>query len=393
MELWKPTYPANKTSRGASISELLVVLALLGMASFIGVAVVGSIQDRARCAKLLSDVKHLNSALHIYELNGGDRNLLSDPTVALDKLKRTRSESERRRMAGAGTGQLIDPRITFCLLTEEEQDDCSLRAYWCERSRRFAVTGETRPGIKKFYFSESLARVNYGEDENRGTTALTYAEKSNWIWDYVEAPTTASAGPTRMPLHPDVPNSNPPALPPFPDSDPDPPSDDDDNPDLAASGGLALNIGSGSTSAAGGIGVGLLSSGDVVAGEGELAVGLLNWSVNTGSFSTLHVITAPVVSQAGESVGSGAATVSRIATGVTGGIEQNFGRGSAFSYEGIATNLGSGSAGASDGLGLNVGDGNSDSIEGAAANLGGGTSSAANGGAINLGSGSASAGR
>jgi len=401
----------HRSRLGFTNCDALIAILVIGAVTGGIVEAVSSIRRGSQEAKLRNDVRALNSAVAIYRSNGGNTDSLTDAKAVINALKRTLSEEDRRRFAGAGTGALVDPRLNFEALPETERNSKRLRAYWEPSSLSFKLTGEALPGIKRFTLDATATREDTRGDAARGP--LSYASSSTWVWDYVEVPVDTPPGQSEVPLASNPPNSMPQSytpipLPPEPGPATQSPAPDDEESLGNPSGGIALNLGDGSSTSSDGVAINLggesssasegialnLLSDNVEAQAGEVSLGVLG--IHLTLFKNSHP--APL-GQAADPADNHSSDEHRKTLSGRGGLlldDQRFllnlGDGEASATQGIGANLGQGSADADQGAALNLGEGSSLSQEGISGNIGGGTAEAHQGIGLNLGSGSAEAG-
>lgn len=362
-----------RVQSGFSLIEVLIVVSVVGILVGIFTISVSSIRKTSKRAKLLSDVRLLNSAVISYIGMGGNPDALEDTDAVLWTLKKSLPEVRKEFHVGLGRESLIDKRITYRAFQSRNSSEEALHAYWDRNQLLFKVTVHPHPrGIAEFYLQDDLALVDYGEDHSR-ENVFTYAEKSGWIWDYVEASPDPHLGPTEIAVH-RVQDAAAPA--PIRSRDPKWGRDGASR----VSGGIALNLGPGSANADGGVALNLLSTDAVDARSGEVAVGILGTSLSIGGEDHVSGSGQPQGSSPNES------------SGTLPGPSVNLGKGEAIAIEGIAANIGDGRSSAEKGIASNLGGGNSSAEKGISGNFGKGEASATQGIGINFGSGSAEAG-
>lgn len=374
-----PRFNSKPGDRGASMVELLTGMGLVALFAGLGIRVVGSVVENVRFEKLSGDIRHLNSALAVYQANGGDMKRLTSSHEAIAALQETRSDQERERFAGAASGSLLENRLELVMLSDREIASDRFRCVWNPSSQRFALSKDSVPGVREFRFSSGTPVLEMRNDEG-DASVLSYASESTWIWDYVEAPVTYGPGVTEMPLSNPDGSGVPPVSPPPAGPPPVGPPPVSPPPSSGGSGGLALNLGSGSATAQGGIALNLLSNA-TTSSSGEIAVGVAGIGLKLGGSQGLGLGFEK----------SEALNPSTVVQQVTT-LETGSGSGTTSAVNGLAANLGSGGSQAENGIGANVGEGESSASNGVAGNVGAGSASATNGIGLNLGTGSAKAG-
>lgn len=374
-----PRFNSKSGDRGASMVELLTGVGLVALFAGLGIRVVGSVVENVRFEKLAGDIRHLNSAITVYEANGGDMQRMTGSQEALDALHATRSDLERERFAGAASGSLLDNRLELVMLSAREISSDRFRCVWNPTSRRFSLSKDPVPGVREFRYADGTLVLQARKD-NEDTSVLSYASESTWIWDYVEAPVTYGPGVTDMPVSNPNSSGGPPISPPPAGPPPFGPPPVSPPPSSVGSGGLALNLGSGSATAQGGIALNLLSN-ETASSAGEIAVGVAGIGLKLGGSQGIGLGFEKSEALAPSAV------VQQVTT-----LETGAGSGTTTAVNGLAASLGSGGSQSENGISANVGEGESSAVNGLAGNVGAGSASATNGIGLNLGTGSAQAG-
>lgn len=378
----------HRTDHGLTLLELLIVVISLATFASVGVQIFSSVQRSAREAKLHADVHILNGAVRHYLATGGQMADLKCVDSVLRKLKQTHSEADRRVFAGAGTGSVVDHRLTAQRWPTNAMSQNDPRAVWCTINYRFEVTRSPGDGVREFYLDHDLADSAPEMDTTRSGSTLGFARTSSWVWDYSDAPAMVQQGPTVIPT---VAAAAPWAGPTNVAVSTSGGSTDPSGGYGDVVGGIALNVGGGSTTSTGGIALGVLSE-QTSAQQGQIAVGVLGIQITLGPNSQPVSVSNPAVPIAQETSSGGTLNLGSGAAAANEGLGVNAGSGSASAIEGIAANAGSGEANTVNGIVANAGSGEANAIQGIAGNIGSGSSTATNGLGLNLGGGSATAG-
>lgn len=199
---------SSRSSRGFSLTELLITVAVLGILAAIGTVTTSHVVGKARDQKLFSDVSTLNRSIVAYLASGGDLSGVTRPEDVLVRLKR--GFAQAKRVPGL-SGAKLDERLTFTMQSPGEAQGNQWRAYWNAAEQRFvlAQNGEG-PGIKAFRLEALPPASDPGEESlPEAKVPLLYAGSSTWIWDYQDAAPSGPPLPTDFPVG-EVPNSPPP---------------------------------------------------------------------------------------------------------------------------------------------------------------------------------------
>jgi prepilin-type N-terminal cleavage/methylation domain-containing protein len=175
-EVKPPKQPkALRSSKsGFSLVELLVVIGVISSLASIAIFAIGNITGRSKAQKLRGDIATLNSALRVYESNGGS---LADIIDEQDVLNRLKTESSNwKEIAGLRRG-MIDPRLEIKYI----QDAGVPRAKWDSDTRRFFIT-DTGKGVKEFVLNNDSAQRPLVTEVR--DAKLKLAKKDTWVWDY-----------------------------------------------------------------------------------------------------------------------------------------------------------------------------------------------------------------
>ncbi len=206
------------SSRGFSLAEMLITVAVVGILAAIGTVTTGHIVGKTREQKLFSDVATLNRGVAAFVASGGDLSGTKTAEDVLSVLKR--SFSNASRIPGFAGGK-IDERLSFTLQSPEEALGDAWRAYWSAEEQSFVLSREGNgAGIKAFRLDAlppSPGAADGAEPLPPPKVPLLYAEISTWIWDYAEAAPSARPGPSDIPVG-ETPDTAPapPAAPPTP---------------------------------------------------------------------------------------------------------------------------------------------------------------------------------
>ncbi len=243
----------STTKRVAAFSlfEAVAVAAAVAVVGGVALAAAHNARKSTEFAKLEQDVRRINTAIRIYQSNGGTFDRLkwanldaadtANPTLTLTnaqtlavlgitpgdfailKLKMSTHDDDAERRVGFA-GRMIDPRLVPVQMTGDEEMTSNPRAAWNAATTKFEIK-TSGPGIKKFVLDKeevSDQMAGYHElflrllKEHREEGAVEYAATSDWVWDFDEVASAASTTPTDIDLDtPFVPGppSGPPTAP------------------------------------------------------------------------------------------------------------------------------------------------------------------------------------
>lgn len=189
MEIESLTLQSHRTlaqrRRGAfSVMELVVLIAIMGVLITVVVNLVGTQPIAVRNTKLSSDLATLNQMVAVYVSDGGSLAGLTNPQTVLDKLKRSRPQSEWKRHTGPASGRLVDIRLKARITTLPEKNGQE-RARWNTKLQRFEITSSSGTAVSEFYLDESLATTDPGT-ESRTAPKVKYnvgvGKDQGWVW-------------------------------------------------------------------------------------------------------------------------------------------------------------------------------------------------------------------
>lgn len=166
---------------GFSLLELVITIALLGVIAGVGVSLLTDDSDSARVAKLQSDVNTLNQMVALYVADGGSLAGLSTPQTVLDKLKRSRPQSEWQQHVGIVSGRLLDVRLR-ALMTSQPDNSNNPRAFWDRTKQRFIIRKAAGSAVSDFYLDETLATADYGTEKRTKSVVTFNSSNSGWVW-------------------------------------------------------------------------------------------------------------------------------------------------------------------------------------------------------------------
>lgn len=178
---------------GLSITEILLVIAVLGVFGSLVIPSVTSLGTSVREQKLESDVSSINRAISIYRAHGGQLNQCKSTEEILCKLKSIRDQSQANVFVGL-TGATIDPRL--CAKQLEDSNSRVSRAVWNATEQKFEILHQGS-GVERFYLDDELAESDYGA-ETREKSSFDYNAEKGWVWSYRDRAQDPRIGSTAM---------------------------------------------------------------------------------------------------------------------------------------------------------------------------------------------------
>ena len=184
--------------RGYSLISALVTTAILAIVGSIAVNTFRGATEAVTGKKLETDIAALNSAVRVYEANGGkivlEENIAAKdiPKAIIDQLKTKAAAAQHARVVGLRE-TMADPRLVAVVQSTEEALTGQARAVWNPQKRRFEISHSGGLGIKKLVLDDSIAAAPAGEASRE--TAVKYADTSSWVWNYVDRDVPASVAP------------------------------------------------------------------------------------------------------------------------------------------------------------------------------------------------------
>lgn len=217
--------PATSRIKGFSMLEMIIVVAVIGTIAGIAVSYMASgVMDGARELQASQEEKVLNSAVQAYLASGGNLSGITEATQVIAKLKTKAAPEKKDRIPGF-SGSFLDNSLEFAKQSELEAKTDSPRLHWNANRLRFESARSGGPGLvalSRTAVSPTSDRAN--QNTSVGTdpasedrrTAFTYSEKSSWIWDYADTPSTSGVSPTHFSTGSSPNTGSPTAYPPPP---------------------------------------------------------------------------------------------------------------------------------------------------------------------------------
>lgn len=165
---------------GFSLLELIIMIAILGAIIGVAATLLSNDSDASSVAKLESDVATLNQMVALYVADGGSLAGLTSPQSVLDKMKRTRPQSEWQQHVGIDSGRLLDVRLEARITTQQDSSN-NPRAFWDRTKQRFVMNQAPGSAVSAFYLDNTLAGTDFGT-ETRTKSVVTYNASNGWVW-------------------------------------------------------------------------------------------------------------------------------------------------------------------------------------------------------------------
>lgn len=193
MMLIKSTVPISGTRSasccgGFSVLELVSMIAILGIITGVLVNTLGGDAAGSNYGKLEADVSGLNHMISLYVADGGSLAGLTSPQAIIDKMKRSRPQSEWQQHAGMVSGKLLDVRLQ-ARMSSSTDGAGTPRALWDRTKQRFYL-GTGGSGVKEFYLDNSLAAADYGSETRTKSLYAFNSAKTGWVWATPSTPGT-----------------------------------------------------------------------------------------------------------------------------------------------------------------------------------------------------------
>ncbi len=177
---------ANLRTKGYSLVEVVTVVAVIGIASGIGLVVVNKVQGDTMNIKLGEDVTQMNAAIQVYKAHGGVLPSNATPEIVLAKLKTitTAGGANRKEIMGV-KDEIIDPRLQLVSPPATSGFWNWSRRYvrYVAATQRFEIT-DSKSGDT--YLGFEVADTAGVSVEEQRRVALKQAKYSTWVWDHAQ---------------------------------------------------------------------------------------------------------------------------------------------------------------------------------------------------------------
>lgn len=166
---------------GFSLLELVIMISIIGIIAGVGFALLSDDSDASRVTKLQSDIATLNQMVAVYVADGGSLAGITTPQAVLDKLKRSRPQSEWQQHVGVVSGRLLDIRLRAQMTTQPDSAN-NPRAFWDRTKQRFVMNQGQGNAVSEFYLDESLANADFGTEKRTKSVVTFNSSNSGWVW-------------------------------------------------------------------------------------------------------------------------------------------------------------------------------------------------------------------
>lgn len=166
---------------GFSLIELIATIAIIAIIAGIGASLLSDDSDSARVAKLQSDIATLNQVVAVYVADGGSVAGLTTPQAVLDKMKRTRPQSEWQQHVGVASGRMVDVRLR-AKMTSQPDESNNPRVFWDRTKQRFVMSKAAGSGVSEFYLDDTLAGTDFGTETRTKSVVSFNSGSSGWVW-------------------------------------------------------------------------------------------------------------------------------------------------------------------------------------------------------------------
>lgn len=187
------------TRRGFSFVEILAGVSIMAVLVTGGIATYSNATANSEKANLVTHTKQLNSAIQIYEANGGQINSNDGLDTVLAKLKTAAAGTSRSTTAGL-RGAMVDSMLKPIMQSSAEASTREPRIAWNGNRKKFVIKYGGPVGIKAFRLRQDAipgAEEVNPEFQTR-FSRLKLAKNSNWLWDYGSFDGAAFGGPTQF---------------------------------------------------------------------------------------------------------------------------------------------------------------------------------------------------
>lgn len=166
---------------GFSLLELVIMISIIGVIAGLGAALLSDDSESSSVAKLQSDVATLNQMVALYVADGGSLAGLTTPQSVLDKMKRSRPQSEWQQHVGIVSGRLLDVRLRALMTTQPDASN-NPRAFWDRTKQRFVMSKGSGSAVSDFYLDDSLVNADFGTEKRTKSLVTFNSSSSGWVW-------------------------------------------------------------------------------------------------------------------------------------------------------------------------------------------------------------------
>lgn len=157
------------------------MISIIGVIVGVATSLISGETNSSKAAKLQSDVATLNQLVSFYVADGGSLAGLSNPQTVLDKMKRTRPQSEWQQHVGIVSGRLVDVRLRATMTTQPDSAN-NPRAVWDRTKQRFVLSNASGSAVSDFYLDSTLAGADFGTETRTKSVVSFNSSTSGWVW-------------------------------------------------------------------------------------------------------------------------------------------------------------------------------------------------------------------
>ncbi|MEM9479156.1 MAG: choice-of-anchor K domain-containing protein [Verrucomicrobiota bacterium] len=187
---------SRKNRRGNAGMTLVEVLAITGAVALLATAGLATYYNTTAGSKstgLVNHVKQLNSAVNLYQANGGLIETSDDFGTVLAKLKTASAGDDRKTNVGL-RGSMVDQRLLPVMQSSSQAATDETRVIWSGSSKRFEIANSGGIGATEFKLHESAIPTTVVAAHQERHSNLKLAQNSGWVWDYTSFSESGSGG-------------------------------------------------------------------------------------------------------------------------------------------------------------------------------------------------------
>lgn len=178
----KPVPASFPRKYAFTLVEVLIVIGVISVLSTVAILGIQGVRENSRLKKLENDVATVNSALALYQANGGTLPAGVQPTNIVTLLKQ-RASAESAAENQVASGSFVDLRLRAIMMDGGEISSDRPRAVFVGGStNRFVIVTNQVAGVKEFRLDdvEAVADAERTDSLQRGT--------NGWVWNHSANP-------------------------------------------------------------------------------------------------------------------------------------------------------------------------------------------------------------
>jgi type II secretory pathway pseudopilin PulG len=181
-----------QSNRGFSIMETMAILTVTAIMGGVAMVSVGRTAKVAQTTKLEQDIAALNSAVRVFEANGGKIANSWKPSQVIEELKTKADAASAAKLAGV-RGSVLDSRVVAIDETSEEAASGEPKALWDSVKHRFYLSTSAARGTKRFALVDAGSETSPEERERAVNLALN--DRNGWVWSFTDTPSVQRKAP------------------------------------------------------------------------------------------------------------------------------------------------------------------------------------------------------